>query len=140
MEKRNNCYRAAATAYAAGNTATAKKYANEGREYDKEAREANQRAFINIYNTNNFENLIAVDLHGLHVSEALDVVETVITLKQKERERTGPEAKVVTFITGVGKHSIGGKAKIRPALIEYLKDYGLKFTETRSGVFLVYVK
>jgi len=87
-----------------------------------------------------FENLIAVDLHGLHVSEALDVVETVITLKQKERERTGPEAKVVTFITGVGKHSIGGKAKIRPALIEYLKDYGLKFTETRSGVFLVYVK
>jgi len=141
MEKRNKCYRAAASAYASGNAATAKKLADQGKAYDVEAREANQRACINIYHaTNNFENLIAVDLHGLHVSEALDIVETVISLKQKERDRYGPEVKVITFITGVGKHSTGGKAKIRPALIEYLKDYGIKFKETRTGVFLVYVK
>jgi len=118
-----------------------KKIADQGRRYDQEARDSNKKACENIFNNiNNFDDLIAVDLHGLHVNEALDVVAEVISVKREEKDRNGYETLVVTFITGVGKHSVGGKAKIRPALTEYLSNHNFKFKETRTGVFLVYVK
>ncbi|KAH9083555.1 hypothetical protein EDB83DRAFT_2329929, partial [Lactarius deliciosus] len=51
-----------------------------------------------------------IDLHGLHVNEALQFAEDQL---QTARSR-GDE--VVHFIVGKGLHSDAGEAKIRPAL------------------------
>lgn len=56
--------------------------------------------------------LTKIDLHGLFVKEALDVVSQVLHSMQ-----TGES---VQFITGRGKHSAGGVSKIKVALQERL--------------------
>ena len=48
---------------------------------------------------------------------------------------------MLQVITGVGKHSINGRAKILPAVVRYLSDAGYRFTESlgNSGVLEVLI-
>ncbi|KAH9061247.1 hypothetical protein EDB87DRAFT_1610768 [Lactarius vividus] len=74
-----------------------------------------------------------IDLHGLHVDEALQFAEDQL---QTARSR-GDE--VVRFIVGKGLHSDAGEAKIRPALEKAFTKRGLihSLDPYNAGVLIV---
>lgn len=86
--------------------------------------------------------VMQIDLHGLTVNEALDVVESLLTtfkqnLHDKTRSQLMPCPRFFSLITGVGRHSVGGVPRIRPAVIKYLESNGYTFNETQAGVVVV---
>ena len=63
--------------------------------------------------------ILAVDLHGLLVREALAVVTQCLNAPERYHDR------VYVFITGRGKHSTDGRARIYPAIRELLRRRGV---------------
>ena len=57
-----------------------------------------------------------IDLHRLHVSEALEFVERHIELCAASRIRR------TEIIVGRGAHSVGGVARLRPAILDFLQS------------------
>jgi hypothetical protein len=101
MEKRAECYRLAAHAYAAGNRSQAQALSREARAHSEAMAEADSRAAAAIYRSrNNFSGSSFVDLHGLHVKEAIKLLTSIID--ERRAQRQGGALKVCT---GVGKHS-----------------------------------
>ncbi|KAH9998503.1 hypothetical protein BJV74DRAFT_883189 [Russula compacta] len=73
-----------------------------------------------------------IDLHGLHVEEALDYA------KQELQLATARVNNTVRFIVGKGLHAQDGKAKIRPALQQLCKERGLTHTlDSRNAGVLI---
>lgn len=70
-----------------------------------------------------------MDFHGYFVQEALEVLEEIL------QQDVG--VKFLKIITGAGKHSVDGKAKIKPAVREYLTKHGFRFNEPNNGVIVV---
>jgi len=58
-----------------------------------------------------------VDLHGLHVKEALYFLESTLAELRRDGYR-GP----VYIITGTGHHSASGRARLAPAVQRWLMD------------------
>jgi len=77
--------------------------------------------------------MLQVDLHGLHVKEAMSVL---VDLLQVSRD-TG--VKLLSIITGLGHHSAGGVARIRPEVIKFVENSGLQYKEVTPGRFIVEV-
>ncbi|KAG7263865.1 hypothetical protein CRUP_001197 [Coryphaenoides rupestris] len=96
----------AAEAFKQGQKDVASFYAQQGHLHGQKMREANHRAAVQIFERVNASLLPmnVLDLHGLHVDEALQHLEQL------------------SVITGRGNHSQGGVARIRPAVIEYLTN------------------
>ena len=66
------------------------------------------------------------DLHGLIVNDALDTVDAA--LDDHDASCGSDGGCTVVFITGVGQHSKGGRARLRPALRRHLQDIGSSFS------------
>jgi hypothetical protein len=81
-----------------------------------------QRRLDNINNENVL--LIQVDLHGLPVVQALQVVDSSIDYYREVFDRKKVNIKHVNlrFVVGKGLHSPGGIPKIGPAVLKLLKD------------------
>ena len=76
-----------------------------------------------------------LDLHGLHVAEAEAIAFDMIRFFRKNKPRNGVEIEIVT---GVGNHSNQHKARVRPAIVELLRNEGVHFESERgNGAFLV---
>lgn len=77
----------------------------------------------------------SIDLHGVNVQDAVrnakDAVQRWWNTGQAEwaREGKAPGGNGYTIITGAGTHSQGGKARIRPAVINMLKTEGWRVEE-----------
>ena len=89
--------------------------------------------------------LQCVDLHGMHVNEAVAVADAIIAaIRDTRLHATGacpadgraarPVARTVSFVTGVGSHS-GTGPRLRPALAAHLR-----VAEAAPGVFRVTVR
>lgn len=128
----------AAEAYKQGHKEVASFYAQQGHLHGQRMREANHRAAVQIFervNSSLLPNNI-LDLHGLHVEEALEHLEHV--LEQKTTECEGGLCRPqLSVITGRGNHSQGGVARIRPAVLDYLTNKQYRFTEPKPGLVLV---
>ena len=75
-----------------------------------------------------------IDLHGMYVGEAISVVSrTVAGLKAAGGGR-------FHLITGRGKHSSDGRARLRPAVVEWLRENGVRHWSTNPGAFEVIVE
>lgn len=73
-----------------------------------------------------------VDLHGLQVEEALDIVKQRISQLQKKGDGE------LTVITGAGLHSDKNGPKIKPAIMKMLsEELKLQYTETNHGELAV---
>uniref|UniRef100_A0AAQ4Q3Q5 NEDD4 binding protein 2 n=1 Tax=Gasterosteus aculeatus aculeatus TaxID=481459 RepID=A0AAQ4Q3Q5_GASAC len=133
----------AAEAYKQGSKEVAAFYAQQGHLHGQRMHEANHRAAVQIFervNASLLPNNI-LDLHGLHVDEALQhlaqVLQDKTTGNEQHRGLCRPQLSV---ITGRGNHSRGGVARIRPAVIDYLTNKHYRFAEPKPGLVLVSLK
>ena len=116
------------------------------REGDK-VRAANKRASEILFKSRHeaVEKSNKLDLHSLHVDEAVKLVKEILGSRLSELG-PNPSARVaksrtqITIITGRGNHSRGGNAKVRPSVVNYLKQHNFYFTEVNPGVIEVYLK
>ncbi|KAL1023977.1 hypothetical protein UPYG_G00049780, partial [Umbra pygmaea] len=128
-QKQQDCFSKAAEAYRQKRKDVASFYAQQGHLHGQKMREANHRAAVQIFERVNSSLLPqnVLDLHGLHVDEALIHLQQVLEEKITERQQSlcAPQLSV---ITGRGNHSHGGVARVRPAVIDYLKTQGYRYT------------
>ncbi|XP_061101924.1 NEDD4-binding protein 2 isoform X2 [Conger conger] len=136
--KQQESFSKAAEAYRQGMKDVASFYAQQGHLHGQKMREANNRAAMLIFERVNAtllpENIL--DLHGLHVDEALFHLQRVLEEKTVEWQQGGCRPQL-SVITGRGNHSQGGVARIRPAVIDYLTTRKYTFTEPKCGLVLV---
>lgn len=121
-------FRFASQAAASGDFNRAKNLSNEGKKYSTNSSKIYSSIYLEIFRRQNpsLESYQSIDLHGLHVKEALELTEAYLHKVQTQGSRK------YEIITGKGLHS-EGKAKIKPAVGEFLKERGYKFTEMEGG-------
>ncbi|XP_064190993.1 NEDD4-binding protein 2 [Anguilla rostrata] len=136
--RQQDCFSKAAEAYRQDMKDVASFYAQQGHLHGQKMREANDRAAVQIFERVNAtllpQNIL--DLHGLHVDEALYHLQRVLEEKTTEWRQGGCRSQL-SVITGRGSHSQGGVARIRPVVIDYLTNHKYKFTEPKCGLVLV---
>eukprot|EP00004_Rigifila_ramosa_P022170 TRINITY_DN6006_c0_g1_i2.p1 TRINITY_DN6006_c0_g1~~TRINITY_DN6006_c0_g1_i2.p1 ORF type:complete len:451 (+),score=88.29 TRINITY_DN6006_c0_g1_i2:740-2092(+) len=141
---RNLHFREAARAHLFGVGASARSLANEGYKANQQLREANEKAAQalvamrarpgNQSHRNAATSSLTLDLHGMTVSNALDFLEVVLRLLTDSLRPD--ETVIVSVVTGVGKHSANGIAKLRPAVQDYLASSLIPFVD-KGGYFLI---
>ncbi|KAH9047899.1 hypothetical protein EDB84DRAFT_1673377 [Lactarius hengduanensis] len=118
-----------------GRLGTAHAHRQDALSHESEMKELDKRAAKIFFRENNKNRREGgkIDLHGLYVTEAIQVAEDKV---QTARWR-GDE--VVRFIVGKGLHSDAGEAKIRPALEKLFTKRGLNHSldPYNAGVLVV---
>ncbi|NXL57378.1 N4BP2 protein, partial [Chordeiles acutipennis] len=127
QQKRQECFKKAGEAYRMGMKPVAAFYAHQGRLHEQKMKEANHAAAVQIFEKVNTSLLPmnVLDLHGLHVDEAVTHLSRVLQEKSDEYQQTGGKP-YLCVITGRGSHSQGGVARIRPAAIRYLTSHNFR--------------
>ncbi|NXH16314.1 N4BP2 protein, partial [Bucco capensis] len=138
QRKRQEHLKKAGEAYRMGMKSVAAFYAHQGRLHEQKMKEANRAAAMQIFERANTAllPLNVLDLHGLHVDEAVNQLSRVLQEKSEEYQQTGGKP-YLCVITGRGSHSQGGVARIRPAAIRYLTSHNFRFTEIKPGCLKV---
>ncbi|EPY78023.1 NEDD4-binding protein 2 [Camelus ferus] len=124
QQKRMECYSKAKEAYRMGKKNVATFYAQQGSLHEQKMKEANHLAAVEIFEKVNASLLPqnVLDLHGLHVDEAIEHLTTVLQQKTEEFKQNSGKP-YLSVITGRGNHSQGGVARIKPAVIKYLTSH-----------------
>jgi len=95
--------------------------------------ETGEKIFSEI-NRHTNESTFNVDLHGMHVNEAIAKVKSVF--ESFRNLNTGPVK--ITLITGRGSHSEGGRSKLIPALQDCLTSMGRPCTQNTGTLVTKY--
>lgn len=121
---RGEAFERSKACYARGDHAGAKKWSEEGKRHARRMEDLNSRAAAAVFEANNAARpLDEVDLHGLHVREAVARADAEI-----EAARARGASRLV-FIVGRGVHSADGVARIKPALTgELMRKHSLRVT------------
>lgn len=127
----------ATQAYLAGNRALAKELGAKGRWHGEQMHAAHASAAADIFARRNTAaaasigggsgGMQTVDLHGLHVTEALDVLEEMLLRLQ------GSGARRLRVVVGVGSHG-AVPARLPQGVKRWLQDQGLPFSEPYAGL------
>ncbi|XP_015687441.1 NEDD4-binding protein 2 [Protobothrops mucrosquamatus] len=141
QQQRQECLRKAGEAYRMGMKPVAAFYVQQGQFHEQKMKEANQDAAQQIFEKVNASKLPInlLDLHGLHVDEALGHLSRVLREKTTECSLAGG-VPYLYVITGRGNHSQGGVARIKPAVMKYLTSHKFRFTEIKSGCFKIWLE
>lgn len=141
QKHRKECLTKAGEAYRMGMKPVAAFYVQQGRLHEQKMKEANHDAAVQIFEKVNAsllpENVL--DLHGLHVDEALDHLCRILHEKTEEYKQAGGKP-YLCVITGKGNHSQGRVARIKPAVMKYLTSHKFRFMEITSGCLKVMLK
>lgn len=139
---RNSYFEQSSNAYTSGNKVLANELARTARSHDEQMTVLHRQAADFIFekrNTGLGPNVI--DLHGLHVVEAIPRLDEFFARVQEGGFRDG------YVITGTGHHSSmlsGGKSRLLPAVQEHIQACGYRFensaTDKRGGTTRVYFK
>ncbi|XP_069600672.1 NEDD4-binding protein 2 [Ranitomeya imitator] len=140
-QKQQESYRKAAEAHNRGMKQVAAYYAQQGYLYGQKMKEENLRAAVQIFERSNEyllpENIL--DLHGLHVDEAMKHLRKVLLDKADAFKQNGGKSYLLV-VTGKGNHSQGGVPRIKPAVIDFLTNHDYRFQEKTPGVLRVKLK
>jgi hypothetical protein len=137
-KQRNRYFELAKAAYLKGDGAASRKYSNLAREQNEIMSKLHAQAAEAIFSARNDPKSTVIDVHGLHVDEAIHFV--------TKRMRTLPSGGKLQVIAGTGNHSsrttrVG--AKILPELQGWCDESGYRWKEAtlkdgRGGVLLIY--
>ncbi|KAH7132277.1 smr domain-containing protein [Dendryphion nanum] len=129
--KRGSCFDRSHQAYEAGDGARAKELSEEGKRHAKAMEGYNLQARDYIFRANNSVDRVpsdTIDLHGLFVEEAEDVLEERIKAARGRGETH------LHVIVGKGIHSKGHVQKIKPRVEQVCQELGLNYqTEENEG-------
>ncbi|XWS71576.1 hypothetical protein CRYUN_Cryun03dG0149700 [Craigia yunnanensis] len=126
-------YQKAATACSKGEWQYAAYLSDQGKTQSKLAREADERASLDIFKARNkgFENVITIDLHGQHVKQAIRFLKLHLLFGTHV-----PSVRTLRVITGCGTHGMG-KSKLKQAVIKLMEKEGIQWHEENRGTMLV---
>lgn len=135
---RNYYFSRASQAYKRGQGNMAKRMSTQGRMYNAALQREKRQCVNEILKMSNIEYKLNVDfsspktlnLHGLHVREAIDAVEKFL---EKHSEYKGR----FRIITGWGSNGYPRKPQLLPAVKEMLLEQGRYFREIQPGVIEV---
>lgn len=127
-QRRREFYAKADQANRHGMTGVASFYIHRASEETRLMKDANRAACERLcrWRLEEFSQTQKLDLHGLHVDEALQLFKQVEQQFVEGNRRTTP--KTIEIITGYGKSSVygGGQGKIRPAILTYIQQRNYK--------------
>jgi DNA-nicking Smr family endonuclease len=133
--KRGSCFDRAHQAYESGDGARAHQLSEEGKSHAAKMEQYNRQARDYIFRANNASDRVdgdTIDLHGLFVEEAEDVLEERI---KNARQRGETHLHV---IVGKGNHSTNHVQKIKPRVEQVCRELGLQYrTEENEGRIFV---
>lgn len=117
---------ASSAAAARGEERAATIHASIAKYHGRAIHRCRQAASCEAYYENNSAilNVYKLDLHGLHVTDAIQVLEYHINYLHCINN---PCSWLMKVVTGVGNHSASGVARIQPAVLDYLADSGYLF-------------
>uniref|UniRef100_A0A7M5UC46 Smr domain-containing protein n=1 Tax=Clytia hemisphaerica TaxID=252671 RepID=A0A7M5UC46_9CNID len=128
---RREALQKAAEGYQAKNAGAAQYYADKAKEHERKMKEAHHRAaelMLQRRNKKYMRDQKVIDLHGLHVGEAINALKNFL-----ENAQMISRHREVEVITGRGNHSIGGVSKIRNAVINYLRRGNFRYRMMNAG-------
>jgi DNA-nicking Smr family endonuclease len=132
---RSSCFDRAHTAYSSGDGSAAHQLSEEGKQHAAKMAQYNNQARDYIFRANNSGDRVAgdtIDLHGLFVEEAEDVLEERIRACRARGESH------LHVIVGKGNHSVGHVQKIKPRVEQVCRELGLQYrTEENEGRIFV---
>lgn len=130
---RNVCYEQATNAYLSGNKALAKELSRQGREAAAKMSQAHAQAAHNIYHSRGGGSDGVIDLHGLHVAEALSL------LRRELSRLRGSGCSHAQILVGTGHHTVGSRTPSRlPVAVEtFLQEHHWRFSERQAGLLEV---
>ncbi|KAI8320838.1 hypothetical protein GQ54DRAFT_248488, partial [Martensiomyces pterosporus] len=148
LEKRNELYRKAVQAYARRSTAkahsaTALYYSTEGHKYDAKARVWRMRAAQATVAAMKRASENIIDLHGVSRAEAVAVVLEEANVWYSHTKSTDAHLQrpaPLHIITGLGTHSVDGKARVHPSVARALRENGWWFEEGRGFIDVLGVR
>ncbi|KZV51843.1 polyadenylate-binding protein-interacting protein 7 [Dorcoceras hygrometricum] len=143
---RNSYFEQARQAYLVGNKALAKELSIKGQLHNMHMKAAHGKAQESIYRqrnpdaqSNGRERMI--DLHGLHVSEAIHVLKRELTV-MKNTARSSGQCLLAYICVGTGHHTRGSRtpARLPTAVQRYLlEEEGLDYSEPQPGLLRVVI-
>jgi DNA-nicking Smr family endonuclease len=129
--KRGSCFDKAHQAYESGDGARAHQLSEEGKQHAAKMEQYNRQARDYIFRANNTNGRVdgdTIDLHGLFVEEAEDVLEERIKAARSRGETH------LHVIVGKGNHSTNHVQKIKPRVEQVCRELGLQYrTEANEG-------
>ncbi|KAF4386328.1 hypothetical protein G4B88_003545 [Cannabis sativa] len=148
---RNAYFEQARQAYLVGNKALAKELSVKGQLHNMRMKEAHGKAQESIYRMRNpvapemqgngRGNERMIDLHGLHVSEAIHVLKQKLSLLRSTARATEQRLQVYICV-GTGHHTRGSRtpARLPIAVQRYLlEEEGLDYSEPQPGLLRVLI-
>ncbi|CAI7909140.1 unnamed protein product [Closterium sp. NIES-54] len=149
---RNACFEQATQAYLAGNKAAAKELSARGQWHNEQMKAAHAKASDAIFRTRNAASgylgggageggeARVLDLHGLHVGEAIPMLKREIAAMRSAARSTQQRQQVYVCV-GTGHHTKGRAPPRLPLAVErYLvEEERVQFMETQPGMLRVVV-
>ncbi|KAJ6847504.1 polyadenylate-binding protein-interacting protein 7-like [Iris pallida] len=143
---RNVCFEQARQAYLIGNGALARELSRKGQLYNMQMKEAHGKARETIYRQRNpvgpgtRTQDPVIDLHGLHVNEAIHVLEHELRILRGTARSAGQRLQVMVCV-GTGHHTKGARtpARLPVAVEQFLVEEGLHFTQPQPGLLRVVI-
>ncbi|KAK6119731.1 hypothetical protein DH2020_046524 [Rehmannia glutinosa] len=133
-------------AYLIGNKALAKELSIKGQVHNMQMKAAHEKAQDSIYRQRNTEMQAngrerMIDLHGLHVSEAIHVLKRELAVL-KNAARSAGQHFLAYICVGTGHHTRGSRtpARLPTAIQRYLlEEEGLDYSEPQPGLLRVVI-
>ncbi|KAL1953444.1 hypothetical protein VTO42DRAFT_2822 [Malbranchea cinnamomea] len=130
-ELRGSCFERSRAAYQSGDGALAKELSEQGKAHGRKMEEYNKQASELIFRENNAPGRVpadTIDLHGLYVEEAEDILEQRIKSARSQGQTH------LHVIVGKGNHSVNHVQKLKPRVEQLCQELGLQYrSEENAG-------
>ncbi|KAK9734706.1 hypothetical protein RND81_04G158200 [Saponaria officinalis] len=130
-DKTKFCYHKAASAFSNGEKNYATYMSEQGKQHSKMARQADEKASMEIFKARGIENSLTIDLHGQHVKQAMKVVKLHLLFATYISS-----VQYIRVITGCGSRGLG-KSIVKQSVTNFLDKERVPWREENQGTVLI---